>query len=148
MARNNSPSKSVKLKQILKFLSVRARSEKEVRDRLSKYGLTAADIETEVDRLKKWKLIDDAEFAKLYAESRSRSRPRSSWLINLELKRKGVTTNYQLPATDLELAKLALEKKKNLKSAQQAVNFLKSRGFNWETIEKAIKNKYNETHVN
>ena len=91
MARNNFPSKSVKSKQILNFLAIRARSEKEIRDRLSKYGLAASEIEIEIEKLKKWKLVDDAEFAKTYIESKSRSRPRSRRLLELELRRKGVT---------------------------------------------------------
>ncbi len=147
MARSNSPNKSARLKKILNFLSFRARSEKEVRDRLTKYGLTQDEITIEVERLKKWKLVDDQDFAQVYVESRSRFKPRSNWLINLELKRKGVKPAAET-IPDLELAKLALEKKKNLKSAQQAAQFLKSRGFKWETIEKAIKNKYNNDDVN
>ncbi len=148
MAKSSSPNKSARLKKILNFLSFRARSEKEVRDRLAKYGLTAGEIETEVNRLKKWKLVDDQDFAKVYVESRSRFKPRSNWLINLELKRKGVKPPAAETIPDLELAKLALEKKRNLKSAQQAAQFLKSRGFKWETIEKAIKNRYNSDDVN
>lgn len=149
MARNNSPSKSVKLKQILKFLSYRARSEKEIRDRLTKYGLTAEEIDAQVAKLKQWKLVDDAEFTRIYIESRSRSAPRSRRLLELELKRKGVTMNdNSMTMNDHELANLALEKKKSLKSRDQAIRFLHSRGFAWETIEKAIRNRYNETHVN
>ena len=148
MARNNSPSKSVKLKKILKFLSYRARSEKEVRDRLTKYGLISNEIEIEVERLKKWKLIDDAEFTRIYIESRSRSAPRSRRLLELELKRKGVDTsvlNTQYSVlSDLELAQLALEKKKNLKSREQAIRFLQFRGFSWETIVKALRGRYND----
>lgn len=150
MARNNFPSKSVKLKQILKFLTVRARSEKEIRDRLAKYGLGQAEIEEHVVKLKKWKLVDDTEFAKIYIESRSRSAPRSHRLLELELKRRGIDlepSTYHLEP-DIDLAHKALEKKRNIKSREQAVRFLQYRGFNWETIEKAIRNKYNETHVN
>lgn len=152
MARNNSPSKSVKSKQILKFLAFRARSEKEIRDRLTKYGLNPTVIETEIEKLKKWKLVDDTEFAKTYIESRSRSRPRSRKLLELELRRKGInlmTMNDNLMTmNDVQLAKLALEKKRNIKSRDQAIRFLQYRGFSWEVIEKVVKNKYNETHVN
>src|SRR3989344_6625517 len=150
MARNNFPSKSVKSKQILNFLAIRARSEKEIRDRLSKYGLAASEIEIEIEKLKKWKLVDDAEFAKTYIESKSRSRPPSRRLLDLELRRKGVTlepSTYPLEP-DYKLAQLALEKKKTLKSRDQAIRFLQYRGFSWEVIEKTVKNRYNETHVN
>ncbi len=143
MVRNSSPNKSEKLKKILKFLSYRARSEKEIRDRLTRYGLDQKEIETEIEKLKKWKLIDDNEFAQLYAESRARSQPRSNWLINLELKRKGVKPGEET-LSDLELAKLALGKKKNLKSREQAVHFLQSRGFSWETIVKVLQDRYND----
>lgn len=145
MARNNFPNKSVKLKQILKFLSYRARSEKEIRDRLIKYGLTSQEIDIEVDRLKKWKLVDDDEFVRIYIESRSRSAPRSRKLLELELRHKGVNlepSTYHLEP-DIDLAHKALGKK-NIKSREQAIRFLQSRGFSWETIVKALRDRYND----
>lgn len=146
MVRNSFPSKSEKSKQILKFLSVRARSEKEIRDRLSKYGLNPEEIQIEIEKLKKWKLVDDADFAQTYIESRSRSRPRSRRLLELELRRKGVTiSDNGMTMNDYELAQSALEKKKNLKSREQAIRFLQYRGFAWETIVKALKDKYNDS---
>ena len=145
MARSKFPEKSAKLRQsnapvaaALRLLAYRARSEKEVRDRLGK-RFSATEVDVVIKKLKDWNFLDDTQFAKQYIESRSRSRPRSRRLIQLELKRKGIVTDYELLATDYELARLALEKKKNLKSRDQTIRFLHSRGFSWEIIQRVLK---------
>ncbi len=130
----------------LRFLSYRARSEKEVRDKLKK-RFSPEEIDLVVEKFKEWNLLNDAQFAQNYAESRARSKPRSHRLLQLELQRKGVKLDYDLPATDLELAQAALDKKKTLKTFEQAVRFLQSRGFAWEVIEKVLKGRYNDEHV-
>ncbi len=153
MARNNYPNKLGKLKRnktpveaALRFLSYRARSEKEVRDKLKK-RFTPEEIDLVIQKFKEWNLLNDAQFAQSYVESRARSKPRSKRMIEMELKRKGVKLDFDLPQSDLELANAALEKKKNLRSFKQAVRFLQSRGFSWEVIEKVLKNRYNDDHV-
>lgn len=141
MARSNFPNKSERLTKILKFLAFRARSEKEIRDRLAKYHTPEAEVKLIVDKLRLWHLVDDTSFARQYIESRSRSRPRSRKLLELELRRKGVNlepNTYPLEP-DIDLAQKALAKKSNLKSREQAIRFLQSRGFAWETIQKVLK---------
>ncbi len=150
MAKNRSPEKSAKpkksnslLEQALRYLSFRARSEKEMQDYLRRKGHAETQIQAEVESLKELKLIDDVQFAQAYIESRSRSHPRSRRLLELELKHKGVDasiSSIQYPIfNDLELARSALEKKHNIKSRDQAIRFLQSRGFSWEIIAKVLK---------
>lgn len=134
--RNKSP-----LDKALNYLSFRPRTEKEIRDYL---GLDCT--EEIIAKLKKLNFINDVDFAQWYTESRSRSRPRSKKLLQLELKRKGIVSDLS-NLSDVELATVALSKKKNLKSRDQAIRFLASRGFSWGTIEQAIKNKYNDPNV-
>ncbi|MYE54237.1 MAG: hypothetical protein F4X34_03460 [Chloroflexi bacterium] len=43
--------------------------------------------------LRERSLIDDAEFARLWTESRLRTKPRSAWLVKRELMNKGVAGN-------------------------------------------------------
>lgn len=103
----------------LRFLSFRQRSEKEVRDNLTRKirhsgkrsasrirseeldsGVLHADalspqnddkiIDQVIDKLKEKKFINDEEFAKWWIESRTRFRPRSLKLIAFELKQKGI----------------------------------------------------------
>lgn len=129
------------LEKVLYYLSYRSRTEKEIRDQFG------AEITEElILYLKETKLIDDGEFAKLYTASRLRQAPRSRKLIELELKRKGIVSDLT-HLNDLDSAKSALEKKKTLKSRDQAIRFLQSRGFSWGIIEQVIKNKYNSPDV-
>ena len=44
--------------------------------------------------LRRNSLIDDAEFARLWTESRLRAKPRSAWLIKRELLNKGVKSDH------------------------------------------------------
>lgn len=123
------------LDRALRYLSYRPRSESEIRQHLG------IDYTPELaSKLKKLNLVNDNEFAKWYIESRSRSRPRSARLLSLELKRKGLEIkNLKLEISELELAKNALKKKPNLKSREQTIRFLHSRGFSWDTIETVLK---------
>lgn len=126
------------LDKALRFLSYSPRTEKEIRDKL---GVDCS--EEIITKLKSYGYINDEKYAEDYIESRIRSKPRSQKLILLELKRKGIITEYRIPSTDYELAQKAFEKKKNLKTREQAMRFLVSRGFSWEVIEKTVKKEYN-----
>lgn len=129
------------LDRALRFLSYRPRTEKEIRDKL---GVDCS--EEIISKLKSYGYINDEKYAEDYIESRIRSKPRSQKLILLELKRKGIVmpmNDYRMPMNDSQLAKKALEKKKNLKTREQAMRFLASRGFTWDVIEKTVKKEYN-----
>jgi regulatory protein len=145
--KNNSP-----FDRALKYLSFRPRTEKEIRDYLGEE--CTEDI---IGRLKELNFINDEEFAKWYIDQRTRFRPRSHRLMDLELKKKGIIldTQHLSPNTNEELAKKALEKKlilwdklPYLEYKTKAVRFLASRGFSWDTIEKIVKKGYNGEDVN
>jgi SOS response regulatory protein OraA/RecX len=103
--------------------------------------------------------IDDQKFADWLVESRSRSRPRGNRLLAAELKAKGIdpaTINDSLltSSDQVDSAVLALSKKERLWSNLPAREFrfkasryLASRGFSWDTIEQALKKRYNDEHV-
>ncbi|MBC7186172.1 MAG: RecX family transcriptional regulator, partial [Calditrichaeota bacterium] len=73
----------------LRLLSVRARSEKELRTRLQQAGLGEAADAT-LRSLKRAGLVDDREFALSYARSRIATRPCGEFLLRSELRQKGV----------------------------------------------------------
>lgn len=141
----------------LKLLSVRPRSKKEIGDYLAKKTRDFELINQLINKLTDLKLIDDTAFAEWLIASRSRSRPRGSRLLKQELKSKGVTMNDNLMTTSDEfvLAQKALQKKLPLWSKlsyrdyyAKAWRFLSYRGFSSEIIAKAVKNAYNQKHVN
>lgn len=134
----------------LEFLSYRQRSEKEVRDKLKTKEVDSQTIDKIIAKLKDKKFINDEEFARMFSENRLRFKPRSLRLIKLELKQKGIApeiiNNLQLTIdSDLESAEKLVEKRlgrvKGLPKQEiyeKIGRYLASKGFNWDTIKKAI----------
>jgi regulatory protein len=75
----------------LHFLSFRPRSEDEVRRNLKKKEISAGAIDRVIERLERAGFLNDAEFARLWAESRDAARPRSARALRYELRQKGVS---------------------------------------------------------
>lgn len=111
-------------------------------------------IDKVISKLKEKKFINDEEFAKLWIESRNRSKPRSLRLIKLELKQKGISEEIVetivhgsefIVKSDLEQAKRLVEKRlpryKGLdkqKMYEKLGRYLASKGFGWDTIKQSI----------
>lgn len=140
------------------FLSYRPRSEKEVKDYLTKkiaqkenikFALAAQSpmIGQTIAKLKRYKYLDDREFAKWFVTSRTSSHPKGSMVIRLELKRKGIaddliTKTLSGLLNETDLAKKAVEKKVKRWANLPPMDFKKkfyvylaSRGFDYETIK-------------
>lgn len=136
----------------LRYLQIRQRSEKEVREYLKKKQATPEVIEKIIAKLHDYNFLNDALFAKLWVESRSRAKPRSKWLLQRELSQKGIakeiiehTLIEESGATDLALAKQAIERRivrfrdlPRQEVYQKVGGFLARRGFSWETSKRAI----------
>jgi len=137
----------------LEFLSYRPRSEKEVRDKLKTKQVELHIVEKIITKLKEKKFLNDEEFARGWIESRNRFKPRSLRLIKIELKQKGIgedifnklISDSGFAINDLNSAKKLVQKKiERFKSLpkqeiyQKLGRFLASKGFNWDTIKKAI----------
>lgn len=75
----------------LRLLAYRARSEKELRDALTRRGVAEDVREETLDRLRQISLLDDEAFARSWVESRHRTSPRGRAMIAAELSAKGVT---------------------------------------------------------
>ncbi|MDP2632828.1 MAG: RecX family transcriptional regulator [Candidatus Curtissbacteria bacterium] len=143
------------------FLSYRPRSEKEVSDYLIKKLAVYENIkfaqasqspllEKVIEKLKKYKYINDVEFASWFTQSRNRSRPKGSMQIMAELRQKGISqeiieNTLKSSPNEVDLAKAALSKKverwQNLGESQfkkKVYQFLTSRGFGFETIREVF----------
>lgn len=75
----------------LRYLSYKPRSEREIKDRLSKYGYEDRVIELVQDKLVEKGYVDDHQFAEMWVENRTNFRPRSSKLLRWELRNKKVS---------------------------------------------------------
>jgi regulatory protein len=80
--------KPVAMGRALNLLGYRARSEAEIRDRLTRFGYVEGTIEGVVLRLQELGYLDDAEFARMKAREKARRYgPRR---VSVELKNSGV----------------------------------------------------------
>ncbi|MEN9407303.1 MAG: hypothetical protein RLZZ455_519 [Candidatus Parcubacteria bacterium] len=146
----------------LRFLALRPRSEKEVVEYLKKKKVPEETMMQILSRLKEHRFLDDALFAKMWVESRTRGKPRSKWLLTRELTEKGIHNEIietvfqgnQVVGSDLQMAKNAvgkrIERYRDLPRQevyQKVGGFLARRGFNWDTSKQAIddllKERYN-----
>jgi len=141
--------------QVLRFLSYRPRSKKEVNDYLLKKN-EANDkdrveiIALTIAKLESLGLVDDKEFAKWWWDQRKQFRPKGIYALKQELYRKGISQDIiaQLLSsstarqTEMEGAKKAVWKKiRSLESftpreiRKKLTSFLIYRGFSYETIK-------------
>jgi len=133
----------------LRLLGYRARSEKELRDKLIQSGYDEDTIQRVIDEMKCLKFVNDDEFAAMFIRDRLRMRPCGSHLLKHELKQKGVSDEIiekslkeaYSEKSQIELAlELANKKKKSYrnidthKERKRIADFLSRRGFDWEII--------------
>lgn len=135
----------------LHFLSYRPRSAKEVRERLNREEWPDSVVHRVLERLAREGQINDADFANLWVESRSHSRPRGSRLLRQELRIKGVeaeTIAHSLPDDEqersnaLEAVRPQMRKWTGLDERAQrdkAIAWLQRRGFGFGVALSALR---------
>ena len=73
-----------------RMLTLRARTEKELSERLEQAGFTAGVIVAVIARLRELNLVDDLAFARAWVEERTRRKASGPVLLADELRAKGV----------------------------------------------------------
>ncbi len=143
------------LAAVERLLAFRPRSEKEIRQKLAQKKFDAATIDEALAYLRKHKLVDDAAFARYWAENRAVFSPRSQRMVALELRQKGVSAEIAGSCSD-ELddetaAYEACAKKASRLSAveyeefrRKLGDFLRRRGFSYDVIDRSLKRLWNE----
>ena len=137
-----------------RYLAIRPRSEKELRQKLRLKGAGAKLIEEVVGELKDKGLIDDQKFAQSWAESRMANKPMGKFLLRRELLQKGIkrdTIEQVVQETyreedEVELARNLLRRKarmyknpEEVKIKKRMADFLLRRGFSYDVVRQAIK---------
>jgi len=84
-----APDEAV-LKPALRLLSARVRTVKELRGRLLKKGLSPSDVSHCIRWLEERNLLNDETFARSFLRDRIRFSPRSPFLLERELRDRGV----------------------------------------------------------
>jgi len=141
----------------LRFLSIRTRSESEIRQYLRKHKVADDILEQTLVRLRSNRLADDGQFARAWVENRNTFRPRGQRALAWELQRKGVSA----PVAQAALATVdepALAYQAASKRARQMGDlpweefrrklsgFLARRGFPYSAIAPVVSRIWNETH--
>ena len=134
-----------------RLLSVRPRSEKELRGRLLGKNFDGAVVNSVISFLKERNIVNDARFAWLWIESRMNTRPSGKMLLRRELEEKGISGDIIESAlreagekegkTARAIAEDVLGKAEpHLKEKAKAKLFglLARRGFNSEVIEEVM----------
>jgi regulatory protein len=94
--------RALAMNRALNFLGYRARSEKEVRDRLRRYGYGEETVAAVVGRLEELGYLDDEDYARLVAREKARRYgPRR---ISAQLRRSGVDAELAQGVVDEEFA--------------------------------------------
>lgn len=137
--------------KLLKFVTLRLRSEKEINDWLRKHKVHKSLFKDLFNRLKRLELPDDEKFARWWVGQRMNFRPRAKRILNYELRRKGVDKNIiqdvlsEIKIDEEKIAKELLEKKKyrwkkleKLEKRKKMSEFLGRKGFGWGTIKQVV----------
>ena len=143
--------------QAMLFLTYRARSESEIRQNLRKHEIPEPVIERTLDRLRRDGFANDNQFARMWVENRSAFRPRSSRLMAMELRQKGLDKEAVASAIasvdDEALAYEAAQKRvlrlKHLEwneFRKKLSDFLARRGFSYSVIAPIVTRIWNEAH--
>jgi len=136
-------------------LAYRPRSLAEMKTRLTSRGFDEETQQAVLAKLKEQGLIDDAAFARYWAENRASFSPRSQRLARMELQQKGVAREVIDSAVgtidDAESAYQASSARLNsLRRLDKTVfrrrlgDYLKRRGFGYEVIGPTVNRMWRE----
>jgi len=133
----------------LRLLAVRARSEKELTDRLRQAKYSVRIIEEVIAELKRLKLLNDSDFAVMFARNRVITKPTGEYMLKQELKAKGLSEEdiqhglaaafqekpEQQQALELAIKLKARHRQEEENKARKKVNdHLLRRGFSWDIV--------------
>ena len=143
----------------LHFLSYRPRSAAEVRQNLTKRGISGTVVEEAILRLQRVGLVDDEAFARAWVENRNEFRPRSKSALRMELRRKGLEEELIRSVLDelVDEDALALEAgRKYLRRLaglewpdfrRKLGGFLARRGFSYTTLAPVVSKIWEESRM-
>ena len=134
----------------LTFISSAVRTEKQIKDKLSKYGYLDEIIAKAIEKLKSYGYVNDEDYAKRFATTYKGVKGKR--LIKLELKQKGVSEKdaetaledieSQQEACDRLAEKYLKNKEKDQKNILKCYKYLLSKGFDYDEAKQAV-DKFN-----
>jgi len=135
-----------------RLFSIRARSESELRKRLSERGFSGTVVRRTVAFLEEKGIVSDLKFARQWVESRMRTKPKGNMVLRKELRQKGLSSAViervlsERGSNEGDVCRLlakkkmeALEKIPKEKARRRLFDFLARRGFDFDLIEDAVR---------
>jgi len=143
----------------LNYVSLRPRSEKEIRDyvqkKITRWAVSSDLLERVMERLRELGYVDDLKFAHAFVSSCNQSRPKGAMLLRIELRKKGidrdcieealVEADPDTVVSEVDLAqKAAVKKLRGLERYDQRQQrnklyaFLARRGFSHDIVSSVI----------
>lgn len=144
------------------YLAARVRSKREIEQKLLLAGYRPCTVEMVIYKLERENLLDDADFARQWVESRSTHKLGRNRIAQ-ELRRKGISqeeAEEALSAIDDEdqlsgaiaLAEKAAARIKPgedpRKAASRIAGMLARRGYSWDVAKEAIQHAFSDEIVN
>lgn len=141
------------LAKAYRLLGIRNRSEKELCAALARAKYDSTVVDAVIEKCREQRFLDDAKFAQQFVQSRLRNRPMGRERLKLELRNKGISDTIIAATLDEAIApedtlslanQLAEKQRKRLaslpaaKAQQRLADFLRRRGFDWETIQRTV----------
>ncbi|MCU0372025.1 MAG: RecX family transcriptional regulator [Ignavibacteria bacterium] len=141
-------------KVAFRYLNYKPRSEKEVRTKLHQKKISEKTIDEIITVLKDLKFIDDANYAKMYVESKVTLKPEGRRVLKMKLAGKGIEKELSLKTveenyteeTEIRKAKDLINKySKRVKAKnpadkkQKIYRHLLSKGFSFDVISRVLK---------
>ncbi len=124
--------KNTAFEKALTHLSATRKTEKQMRDFLTKKGYLPAICDYVIEKLRAYAFVNDGEYAKAYLECASKKK--GARLIALELRQKGIAEGQ------VEEALATLDEEEELHSAQALLQkYLRGKALDRETLQKAYR---------
>ncbi len=138
----------------MRLLAHRARSKKELRDRLAQAGFENDIVDVTMAEMERLRLVDDAMFALMFARNRMITKPVGEFLLRRELQQKGigerdidkaVVEAYREKSEAKVARELAVKNKKKQikldeqKARKRVADFLMRRGFHWDLVKDVLE---------
>ena len=132
-------------------------SERDLRRKLTEEGRPKAARDDVIFQLRRYGLIDDAQYASNFVRTQLAHGPKSKLYLKSKLREKGISDENSEKAIEAQFSgidevgavRAMAEKKyktvKHLppqKAKLRVINFLRGRGFTWDIIRKAISDLF------
>ncbi len=142
--------KNTAFDKALTHISATMKTEKQIRDFLTKKGYLPAVIDYVIEKMRSYNFLNDGVYAEAYVESAAKRK--GGRLIKMELRSKGISETEIDSALDLldeeqEIAtasdileKYMRNKTSDVATLQKAYRYLMGKGFSYEVVKAALKN--------